>query len=67
MDRVAEQYGISKTALAIAWLVRIPAKMQVIAGTTKPSRLLDIIRGAEVELARPDWYEIYRAAGNRLP
>ena len=25
------------------------------------------VRGADVELSREEWYEIYRSAGNRLP
>lgn len=67
MDALAGQYGISKTALAVAWLVRIPAMVQVISGTTKAERLLEIITGVNTVLSRPDWYALYQAAGNALP
>ncbi|MDO5401702.1 MAG: aldo/keto reductase [Eubacteriales bacterium] len=67
LGEVAQKYEISKTALAVAWLVRLPVKLQVLSGTTKPTRLLEIVKGAGVTLERPDWYAIYKAAGNRLP
>ncbi len=67
INEVAEAKGVTNTAIAIAWLLRHPAKMQPIVGTTSVSRLKDICRASEIELSRPEWYEIYRAAGNKLP
>lgn len=67
MDQMAAKYSVSKTALAVAWLVRIPAMIQVIAGTTSKDRLKEIAQGADLELEREDWYALYRAAGNQLP
>lgn len=66
MDEIAEKYGISKTALSVAWILRHPAQMQVIVGTTNPERLKDICTASDVTLSRKDWYGIYRTAGNRL-
>lgn len=67
MDTIAEEYGITKTGLAIAWLQRHPAKMQTVLGTTKPSRVKEVADACKITLSRPHWYEIYRAAGNILP
>ena len=67
MEEVAEQYGISKTCLAIAWILRHPARMQPVTGTTNLQRLTDSINAAQVTLSREDWYRIYLAAGNLLP
>lgn len=67
IDKLAEAKGVTNTAIAIAWLLRHPAKMQPIVGTTSASRLKDICKASGVELTRPEWYEIYRAAGNKLP
>lgn len=67
INEVAEAKGVTNTAIAIAWLLRHPAKMQPIVGTTSVSRLKDICKASEIELSRPEWYEIYRAAGNKLP
>jgi predicted oxidoreductase len=67
MDEVAEKYGVSKTTLAIAWILRHPAKMQPVTGTTNLQRLTDSLKAADVILSREDWYRIYLAAGNLLP
>lgn len=67
IDSIAEAKGVTNTAIAIAWLLRHPAKMQPIVGTTNAARLKDICRASDVTLTRPEWYEIYRAAGNKLP
>ncbi len=67
LDELAEVKGVTNTAIAIAWLLRHPAKMQPIVGTTNASRIKDISKASGVELTRPEWYEIYRAAGNKLP
>lgn len=67
IDELADKYDVPNTAIAIAWLLRHPARMQPIVGTTSPSRLKDICKASTIELTRPEWYEVYRAAGNRLP
>ncbi len=67
LDAVAERYGISTTTLALAWLLRHPAHMQPVVGTTKVDRLRDCCAAADVRLTREDWYAIYRAAGRPLP
>ena len=67
MGELAEKYSSTKTGIASAWITRIPALTQIIAGTTSPDRLKEIAAGAQIDLERPDWYKIYRAAGNVLP
>ena len=67
IDELAAKKGVTNTAISIAWLLRHPAKMQPIIGTMNPQRIRDIAKASSVELSRPEWYEIYRAAGNALP
>lgn len=67
IDEIAEAKGVANTAIAIAWILRHPAKMQPIVGTTNAARLKDICKASEITLTKPEWYEIYRAAGNKLP
>ncbi len=67
IDEIAAKYEVSNTAIAIAWLLRHPANMQPITGTMNVGRLRDCVRACDVRLSRPEWYEIYRAAGNVLP
>ncbi len=67
LDRLAEQYNVTPSAIAIAWILRHPAKIQAILGTTNAQRVKDICKASEVELTRMEWYELYKAAGNQLP
>ena len=67
LAKIGEKYSVSKTTVAIAWILRHPAKMQPITGTTNTKRLQDCLDGAKVALTREEWYEIYKAAGNVLP
>jgi predicted oxidoreductase len=67
IDEIAEKYGVPNTAIAIAWILRHPARMQPIVGTTKASRVADICKASDVRLTREEWYQIYLAAGNKLP
>lgn len=67
LEEIAEKYGITKTGVAAAWILRHPANFQLIAGTMNPKRLSEICRGADITLTRSEWYEIYRAAGHSLP
>lgn len=64
---MAASKGVSSAALAIAWILRHPAQMQPIVGTTNPQRLQDISTATTVQLSREEWYQLYRAAGNKLP
>ena len=66
-EKRAEKYNVPNTAIAVAWILRHPAKMQTIVGTMNPKRLKDICRASEVELTRQEWYDIYLAAGHQLP
>lgn len=67
LEKTGNKYGVSKTTIAIAWILRHPAKMQPITGTTNLTRLVDCLKGSEIQITRDEWYEIYRAAGNKLP
>ena len=67
IEELAEKYGVTNTAIAVAWLTRHPADMQVILGTTKPSRVREAAKGSELPLTRQEWYGLYQAAGNMIP
>ena len=67
IDDIAAAKGVSNSAIAIAWILRHPARMQPIVGTTNAERLQDICQASDITLTRQEWYEIYLAAGNKLP
>ena len=67
IDKIAAKYEVANTTIAIAWLLRHPAHMQPVTGTTNIDRIQDCIKAADIYLTREEWYEIYIAAGNILP
>jgi predicted oxidoreductase len=67
INALAADKGVTNTAIAIAWLLRHPAHMQPILGTTNPDRVKDACKASDITLTRQEWYQIYLAAGNKLP
>ena len=67
LEELGEKYGVSSTAIATAWILRHPAKIQTIVGTTNENRLRDICTASNIQLTREEWYSIYLSAGNQLP
>ena len=65
---LAQVKGVSAEAIAVAWLLKHPAKMQVIIGTTKPERIKASCEADGVELTRDEWYRLFIAGrGDRMP
>lgn len=67
LTAIAEKYNTTNTAIAAAWILRHPAKMQLIAGSMKTSRLEEICKATQIELTKEEWYRLYLAAGHQLP
>lgn len=67
LEELAQREGVSKTAIAIAWILRHPAKMQAIIGTMNPDHIKDVCDATKVNLSHHDWYELYLASGKFLP
>jgi predicted oxidoreductase len=67
IDEIAKKYGVSGTTIAMAWLLRHPARFQPVTGTMNAGRLAECVKAAEITLTREEWYEILLAAGNTLP
>jgi len=64
---IAERYNVSHETIVVAWILRHPAKIQTIVGSMNPERLKKIAQASEITLTKPEWYDIYRSAGNILP
>lgn len=67
MDQLAEKYDVTNNAIAVAWILRHPARIQTIVGTTNKQRLAEICKASDVKLTRDEWYALYMAAGKQLP
>lgn len=67
LNEIAEKYNVTSTAIAASWILRHPAKIQTIIGTTNKDRVKEICKASDIRLTREEWYDIYRSAGNILP
>lgn len=67
LERIAGEHGVTKTAVAVNWVLRYPAKMQAIIGTTRPERIEQSAHACDWTMTREEWYEVYLSAGNKLP
>jgi predicted oxidoreductase len=67
LEALAEKYGVTPTGIAVAWITRHPANIQVVLGTTRPERVRDSAAGSEIPLTREEWYGLFKAAGYTVP
>jgi len=67
LEELAATYSVTPTGIAVAWITRHPANMQVVLGTTKPERVIESAAGSEIPLTRTEWYRLFTAAGHILP
>lgn len=67
MSAFARRYDVTEAMIAVAWILKHPANVQVLIGTMNPEHIKDSCRAEAIELTRQEWYELYLAAGNDLP
>jgi predicted oxidoreductase len=67
LDELASKYGVTPTGIAVAWITRHPANIQVVLGTTKSERVRESVAGSDIQLTREEWYHLFRAAGHKVP
>lgn len=57
---VATKYNASYSQLALAWLLKHPATIFPIVGTTQPDRIIEAAKSIAVNLDRQDWFEMLK-------
>jgi predicted oxidoreductase len=68
LDAIAKSRGASRLTVALAWLLKHPARIQPIVGSTNPQRIREAAKAADLELTREEWYSLLIAArGEPLP
>lgn len=68
MDPLAEKYRVSWAEIALAWLLKHPAKILPVIGSTQPRRIKMAAMAADFELTREEWYSLIETAlGHPLP
>jgi predicted oxidoreductase len=54
LEDYAKKYNVTKPAIIIAWILRHPAHMQPIFGTTKIAHLKELCAGCDIVLSREE-------------
>jgi predicted oxidoreductase len=68
LEDVAASRGASRLTVALAWLLKHPARIQPIVGSTNPQRIREAVKAVDLELTREEWYSLLIAArGEPLP
>lgn len=67
LNSLSSSYGITPTGLVISWILRHPANMQPVIGTTNIDRINEISKASDIRISHDEWYELYRASGKVLP
>ena len=67
LGEVAKKHGMTPIGISVAWIVRHPANIQVVLGTTNPGRVIESAAGSDILLTREEWYRLFRSAGHILP
>ena len=68
VERIATARGLPMAQVALAWLLKHPAGIVPIVGSTKPEKIREGANAPRVELTREEWYRLLEAArGERLP
>jgi predicted oxidoreductase len=68
LDATAKEYGVSRTVITLAWLLKHPSRIVPIIGSNNPDNIRDSAKADDIDLTREQWYRILLAArGNPLP
>jgi predicted oxidoreductase len=68
LDALAEKHGVSRSAVAVAWVLRHPSRPVALIGSQSPERLRDLAQARSVHLSKTEWYEVLVASrGERMP
>jgi predicted oxidoreductase len=68
LDRIAKERGVARELVALAWILKHPAKIVPIIGTTQPEQIKQLAAAADLELTREEWYHLVTAArGAEMP
>jgi predicted oxidoreductase len=60
LEKMASQYKCSVSQLLLAWLLRHPAGIFPILGTTNPDRIAEGAGAINIKLDRQDWFEMLK-------
>lgn len=67
LEELSNKYNVTKNAIAVSWILRHPASITPIVGTTSKKHLLEMIEGTKIKLTKEEWYRLYLSNNHLLP
>jgi len=68
VQKMANEHSCSREAIVLSWLLRHPARIQPVLGTTRPERLKACAESIRIQLSREEWYRLFETArGQKMP
>lgn len=68
LKTLSEKYVVSEDVLLLAWILKHPAKISPVIGTTNKERILNANKALEINLELEDWFLLLEASqGEEMP
>ena len=68
MHRLVEQYSAPVEVLLLAWLMRHPAGIVPVVGTTRSERYATLVKAKDLSLSDEGWFALTEASwGHKVP
>jgi predicted oxidoreductase len=68
LTKQSEKYGCATWQIILAWLLKHPAKICPIIGSTTPERIVAATQAFALDYSREDWYRLFEARnGQSVP
>lgn len=67
LNKLSAKYNVSPQGIAFSWILRHPAHIIPIAGTTSIANLVDLAKASEITLTKTEWYDLYKSVGRMFP
>jgi len=63
---LCEKYNCSIDQLLLAWLMKHPAKILPVLGSTKVLRIASAIEATQIRISHEDWYSLFQASKGEI-
>lgn len=68
LETLSEKYNATKDQLLLAWILKHPANIHPVIGTTDPNRIANAAVSEAIKLSDIDWFELLVASqGHKVP
>ncbi|WP_245917686.1 aldo/keto reductase [Aureitalea marina] len=68
LEELCPTYDAAPDQLLLAWIMKLPAAIHPVIGTTDPKRMKQAMEATEIQLSEIDWFKLWVAStGHKVP